>query len=777
MKPSSQHYQSSVASQLLALLASLLCFACPVPGLAEATADSAAATEAQMQAGTQSFARGDFAQALEHWTAAANAYQTAGDRKAQASALVRAAGAELGLGRPPDAIATLQKAHTLSQQVDNDSLTAEVDSALGNAYVLAGRDAEAEKMLRSSIDRANRAGQAETAARALTNLGNLYAMQGRFSEAGRSFREAIDAAGRAGNKSIGVRASTNLARALLEDGRYPEVIALLSVLGKEIRSQAPSHEKAYALISLGQLHAKLVARGIEPAPEWTLRAYAALNDALAVSESIQDARARSYALGYLGELYEQNARYDDALQFAQRAIFAAEQADAPEILYRWQWQTGRLLKAQGDNARAILAYQHALATLGNVRRDLIAGGSRTSFRESVGPVYFQLADLLLERSGTLGDPKQVTADLIAARSAVEALKGAELQDYFQDDCVTALRARTTGIDRLASNTAALYPIILENRLELLLSLPDGMQRFTTPVGAQTVIGEIRSFRLRLEKRTTHQYLPHAQKLYDWLIRPIVPALEKSGIDTLVIVPDGALRTIPLAALHDGKRFLVETYAVATTPGLTLTDPQPIKRERANLLLQGLTESVQGFPPLPYVAEELQNVQKLYGGTVRENRSFTVSTMEKDLDETPYQMVHIASHGQFDSDVNKSFLLTYDGKLGMNKLEQILGISKFRKDAVELLTLSACETAAGDDRAALGLAGVAIKAGARSALATLWTVNDPASAQLVSAFYRDLQDPAISKAKALQHAQLDLLKDARYRHPSYWSAFLLIGNWL
>jgi CHAT domain-containing protein len=187
--------------------------------------------------------------------------------------------------------------------------------------------------------------------------------------------------------------------------------------------------------------------------------------------------------------------------------------------------------------------------------------------------------------------------------------------------------------------------------------------------------------------------------------------------------------------------------------------------------------VQGFAPLPYVSEELQTVHKLYGGTVRENRQFTIQNMEKDLEQTPYSIVHVASHAQFNRDVNKTFLLTYNGKLGMNKLEQILGISKYRTEPVELLTLSACQTAAGDDRAALGLAGVAIKAGARSAVATLWTVNDPASAELVSEFYRDLRNPSVSKAKALQEAQLSLLKDPRYRHPNYWSAFLLIGNWL
>jgi CHAT domain-containing protein len=756
------------------LLVSLACALGPPLAQAEATATT---PEASMQAGTESFRRGDFTQALRHSSAAASAYAVAGNAEGQARALMRAAEAELSLGRGPDAIATLQKAQALAERTGNAPLTLSVESSLGNAYVMSGRDADAERVLRASIERAQQAGDTQIAAQALNNLGNLYAMQARLADAGRTYRQAIDAAARAGNKSVGIRASANLARALFDEGRYREMIPLLSVVGEELRALPASHEKAYGLIGLARLNAKLMPTGIEPASVMALHAYGALNEALVVAESIQDARARSYALGYLGELYEQGARYETAMQYTQQAAHAAQQADAPEILYRWQWQTGRILKAQGDSARAILAYQHAVTTLATVRRDFIASGSRTSFRESVGPVYFQLADLLLERSGTLSDPKQVTQHLVDARSAVEVLKGAELQDYFQDDCVTALRARTTGIDRLASNTVALYPIILENRLELLLSMPDGLRRFTSPVGSAELTREIRSFRLRLEKRTTHQYLPHAQKLYDWLIRPVAAELEKAGIDTLVIVPDGALRTVPLTALHDGKQFLVERYSIATTPGLTLTDPQPIKRERANLLLHGLTESVQGFAPLPFVADELQNVQKLYGGTVRQNQQFTLPTMEKDLGDRPYQIVHIASHGQFDSDVNKTFLLTYDGKIGMNKLEQILGLSKFRTDAVELLTLSACETAAGDDRAALGLAGVAIKAGARSALATLWTVNDPASAELVSAFYRELQDPAVSKAKALQQAQLGLLKDARYRHPSYWSAFLLIGNWL
>jgi CHAT domain-containing protein len=252
-----------------------------------------------------------------------------------------------------------------------------------------------------------------------------------------------------------------------------------------------------------------------------------------------------------------------------------------------------------------------------------------------------------------------------------------------------------------------YPILLPDRTELLLSLPDGLQRFTVPVGAEAMTHEIRTFRRLLEKRTTREYLPHAQQLYNWLIRPFESALASVRPDTLVFVPDGPLRTIPMAALHDGQQFLITKYAVATTPGLKLTDPRPLPREKTHVLALGLTEGVQGFPPLPHVAPELETIRRLYGGEVLLNQQFRIPRVEKELQEQPFNVVHIASHGQFDNDVKKTFLLAFDDKLTMDRLDQTVGRLRFHQDALELLTLSACQTAAGDDRAALGLAGVAI----------------------------------------------------------------------
>jgi CHAT domain-containing protein len=470
---------------------------------------------------------------------------------------------------------------------------------------------------------------------------------------------------------------------------------------------------------------------------------------------------------------------DEALQLTRRALFTAQSAGAPESLYRWQWQLGRQLAATGQLDQAITSYRQAALTLQPIRIEVAQASSDGAFggRDTVKLLFFELADLLLQRASLTEDSKAVEEYLLAARDAIEAYKAAELRDYFKDDCVDAVRSKVTTFDRLSPDTAVVYPILFPSRLELLMSLPSGLKRVSVPVTADRLTGEIRAFRRVVEKRTTREYLPHAQQLYDWLVRPLEPDLAQAHITTLVFVPDSALRTIPLAALHDGSSFLINKFALAMTPGLTLTDPRPLNREKLRFLAVGLTISAQGFPPLPYVAEEMESIHQLYKSDQLLNDVFQTSTLEQELREGRYGVLHIATHGKFSTDVNDSFLLTFDGKLTMQTLDQLVGLFRFRQEPLELLTLSACQTGIGDDRAALGLAGVALKAGARSALATLWFINDEASAALISEFYRQLRNPTLSKAIALQRAQLKLLDDHVYEHPAYWSPFLLLNNWL
>jgi len=233
----------------------------------------------------------------------------------------------------------------------------------------------------------------------------------------------------------------------------------------------------------------------------------------------------------------------------------------------------------------------------------------------------------------------------------------------------------------------------------------------------------------------------------------------------------------MAALHNGKNFLIQEYATAITPGLNLTDPRPLRTDQIKVLTFGLTESVQDFPALPYVSAELREISQVFNARSLLNQDFVATRVEEELKREPFSILHIASHGHFGNEVEDTFVLAFDTRLTMDRLGEYVGLFRFREEPLDLLTLSACETAAGDDRAALGLAGIAIRAGARSALATLWQVNDPASYRLVVEFYRQLRNPGASRASALQAAQLALLNDLRYGHPCYWAPFLLINNWL
>lgn len=741
-----------------------------------ASPDSSPIAEQAMTAGMDAMQRGQFDRAAWHWQTASAAYAQAGDTIHQLDALLQLADAQQALGQSRNALATLHVAQPLAERLGDPTRRAAVAGALGKTLWLTGAFDNARRYLNSSVSIARQANAPRTAAVSLNHLGNLAAQQGDSHAAHAAYRDSLKLAQQAKDRTLIATVQINAARLAMQEQDRRTAETWLAEAARLVQILPNSHEKAFHLLAIGQLRRELPDAS---APQRT-QAFQDFVAAATIARQLDDQRNLSYALGYQAQLRQDQNQLPEALALYRQAAFAAQQADAPELLYRWQWQIGRLLNIQGNRDGAILAYQQAVDNLQAIRQDFITSrtSSSGSFRSGVGDAFIELADLLLERATQQSTYVARESDLLAARNTMEALKTAEIRDYFQDECATALQSRTVTLDRRSlPRTAVLYPILLPDRLELLLDTPHGLQQITIRMDRDTLTATIREFRHYLEKRTSREYLLPAQQLYDWLIRPLQGELDAQKIDTLVIVPDGPLRTIPLAALHDGQNFLIGRYAIATTPSLTLTDLRPIQRQKIRPLLNGLSEAVQGFPSLKYVERELSTIHAVYGGKVLENEDFRLLGVQRELRETPYSIVHIASHGQFASDVRNTFLLTFDDKLTMDRLERFMALGQYRDQPVELLTLSACQTAAGDDRAALGLAGVAVKAGARSALATLWFINDQATALLVTEFYRQLRDPNLSKAKALQQAQLMLLNDRRYQHPGYWSPFLLIGNWL
>jgi CHAT domain-containing protein len=723
--------------------------------------------------GLDAYRVGDLAAAVKNWNEAVRLCNLTGDTAIAVEALARRAEALQSLGFATEASADLAEALRLAERRGESSKVAAIAGALGNSFFHVRDFERAEALLLRSLALSREQDFNGVRAASANNFANLLAVTNRRDEALRAYDEALEFAERVGDNALVATAATNKAR-LLDRAEHRQVLMLLRRADERLEREPPSRTRLFARLSVGRLAAQTSGD-----PGLKLLAYSVLRGAAIEAEERGDKRGLSLSYGYLGELFATEQRHTDAALVAARAIQAAQQIDAPDLVFRWEWLNARLLVAAADPERALAAFRRSLAALRIVRQDIPVEyrDGRSSFRETIGPLYFEVADLLIKQAKASTDAARRDALLTEARDTIENLKTAELRDYFKDQCIIDLEARAKSVEEVGRSVAAIYPIILKDRLELLVSIDGRIRLFTVPVGEQRITLEVRRLRYLLEKRSTREYLVPARQIYQWLIKPLENELEQAGVETLVIIPDGALRTIPLAALHDGRGFLLRRYAVATAPALKLTAPKelaPAARRRA--LLAGISVSVQDYPALPAVDGEIAAIAKLQRTKTLLNSAFRVSPFQQELSTGPYSVVHIASHGEFGSNPSDTFILTFDGKLTLDMLERAVKQSGFGENSLELLVLSACRTATGDDRAALGLGGIAVKAGAKTAVASLWAVDDEATSILIQEFYGRL-GAGETKAQALRNAQIDLIESGRFRHPAYWAAFIMIGNWL
>ncbi len=739
-----------------------------------------AAAEKLVEQMNDGLKNGDFTGAIKRGIEADKVLGDLGRVKEQADVLLSLSLAYNSLGHYRAAQKCLETALRLSKKTEPNDKEAVILAHIGNSYLLTNDLDKAAKVLEEAQRLAEETKNDAALAAVLNNTGNLLFLQKKYAEATGLYQRSYELAVRTGNNLLAARAMSNSARTSLarDDVRSAEA-SLRSAYARHM-ALPDSHDKAYGLIGIARMYTALASRSPNRKAELTKEARRALDGALKSAEPIKDHVSLSYASGYLGALSENEGDYDAAMRYTRQAIFEAQAAGALESLYRWYWQTARLMVRTGNAQEALLAYRKTINVLQSIRYEF-SGDCRiynqATYTDSAEPIYVEFVNLLLKEAASKRDEKQSETYLLEAIQAVELLRAAELQDYFQNSCVAAKRIKIDNADLVHPGRAIFYFITLPDRIEVIAGLPRGFRKYTVGLGRDTVAKEIRQFRRTLENRTSREYMVHGQKLYDWMVRPIEADLIAQKVDTIIFVPDGTLRTMPFAALHDGKDFLITRFAAVTMPGLTLVDASPRGREKDDVLIAGLSDGVQGFSPLPYVPYEVEEIRKLVRSTALMNKEFETSLINDEIRKTPFSIVHIASHGEFSENAAETYILTWNEKLNMDQLEKFVGMSRYRKNPVELLTLSACQSAATNDRAALGLAGLSVKAGARSALATLWYINDQASSDLVVEFYRNLTDRSFSKAKALRQAQLKLLKGERYQHPCYWAPFVLVGNWL
>lgn len=725
--------------------------------------------------GSLQLATGKTETALATWKQAEAAYEGAANEIGKLGSKINQAQALQALGQYRRAKALLEQLVEQMQSQPDSILKVDGLRSLGVALQTIGNLVQSKEILEESWAISQKLNASADTSATLFSIGNIARDLQQYNVAWAYYEEATK---NAKDGLVKIQINLNQLSLLVETNQEDSAREFIPEIEANLAKLSPSRTAIYARVNLTESMMKM-GKGstdalvgdrerINPTKIGQL-----LATAVQEARKIKDKRAEAYSLNQLGKLYEQNQQWDNAKDLTQEALQIAQELDAADISARGAWQLARILKEQGDRKGAIAAYGNAIDNLQSLRSDLVAINPdvQFDFKENVEPVYRQFVSLLLT-------PNANQKALSQARETIEALQLAELDNFFRDAC---LDTKPVKIDDIDVNAAVIYPIILPDRLEVILSLPNQpLRHYATQLPAPKV-EEI------LQKLYSSLYLGYSdedrlqlsQQVYNWLIRPAEADLEQSKIETLVFVPDGFLRNLPMAVLYDGKNYAIEKYSIALSSGLQLF-PQALERQELNILAVGLTEARPGFSALPGVEVEVKQIAADLNSEVLLDQKFTRAAFQQEVNSESFRVVHLATHGQFSSNPAETFLLTWDDRLNIQDFDVLfqkrrVGILK----PIELLVLSACQTASGDKRATLGLAGLALRSGAYSTLASLWSVNDQSTSVLMSEFYRQLtqsQSP-ITKAESLRQAQLTMLKNPKYKHPYFWASFVLIGNWL
>lgn len=745
--------------------------------------------------------RGQVEDALTTWQKAAGAYRQAGDQTGLVISLINQARALQTLGFSVRAEAELAQVEQLLQQESDPALKATGLQSLGNALRRVGKLEEARRVLQLSVQVAESLSPSVQSAalldlanteRALGNkalaIGDTKAAQIKFQSAQNLYQQAATIAP---SQSTTLQAQLNQLSLLIDTEQTSAAIDLVNQLQLDLANLPPRRSSFYAQLNYARslLRMGRCQRPGEADASCSVRLESAVDAqdlAQFLANTLQQARvlgdgvAESYALGQLGELYEQTGQWQTAQSLTQQALLKAETLQAADIRYRWEWQLGRLQEKQGERLGALAAYQAAVKSLQTVRNDLLSISTdiQFSFRDDVEPVYRGFVELLLATEQGQSPSQDNLKDAI---QQVNALQLAELNNFLGCNLTQGVDIGEVEADLAA---AKLYPMILPNKLAIVLELPGQPLLYHEVLQPRAkTLAVLQQLRRDLSAPDrTPEATSGLQQLHQWIIAAFQATLDQQPqVKTLVFVLDGELRNIPMAALYDGQQYLVSQYAIALAPRLELFQPSP-RPAKLDVFLGGVGEPQtlenRAFPEIRYLAPELEQIQQLVNARQPLlNQAFTETNLEQQLQAGAFSAVHLKTHGIFSSDPEQTFIVAYQALITGRDLGRLIQLRRLGEASpIELLVLSACSTAQGDNRAVLGLAGVAVQAGARSVVSTLWEAQDLPNTQLMIRFYQELLNPQISRAEALRQAQMHLLAQG-YTTPHVWATYVLVGNWL
>jgi CHAT domain-containing protein len=677
--------------------------------------------------------------------------------------------------------------------------SAAVELALGYNLLLLNKYELSEKHLKSAYQKT--VGDNYLHALADHYLANLYLVNSEVELAQQHIKNGINTLKIAGN--VELMLSFELMQfGLSKEDADNKAQQLLSIATR-INNLPDSNVKSKLALKVAQYALNKEYQNISATLQEELQqqTYKLLNPLATLAGDAGQNRVKAEALGSMALLYRWQSRNDEALDLTEQAVTFAQNTKSKELTAQLEAQKGDLLRLLGDDRRALTAYGHAVDDLFSIRADMpinFADG-RSTLVEMIEPIYRNYVDLLF-KTYIKGGTDQETQLLTSAVESMEAIKDASLQDFFLGRCSDSTGNMLDMKNLALPGATIVYPILLKDRLELVVKTNEKIYRHTVNAS----FDEVQNQALLLAKALHNgkDFRAASKKLNEWLFLPIKDDLRRENTNVIVYVPDRTLRAVPFSALYDGKEFVIEHYGVVTLPSLRLLNLVQNHHDIhiANSLLAGLSKpdgaSIDQLPKnivegissdkmdrkmlvdelsLPSVEQEINSLRNKDQSTTLINNDFTVSTFNSDIQTGNYDKVHIASHGYFGKNARDSFIMSYDKNISLLDFKSTLEATNLKKQPIELLTLSACKTAEGDDRMLLGFSGLALKSNVLSAVGSLWSIHDEATMEFMKLFYEGM-GRSLNKAQSMREAQLSMLKNKKFRHPFFWAPFILIGNW-
>ncbi|MBD2491220.1 CHAT domain-containing protein [Aulosira sp. FACHB-615] len=494
--------------------------------------------------------------------------------------------------------------------------------------------------------------------------------------------------------------------------------------------------------------------------------------ALTTAESLDNKLLQSFCWGTLGKLNPGKSEI-----YFNKALGFAQSIQAWDIAYQWQQQLADLYGQQGKFKEASHFYEAAITNLQQVRGNLLSTNPDTQFffNEKIEPVYRNYLRLLIAKSNP--DYQKVIL-------TNEEFKITELENYLQCG-----KLNLVSLNEIKDSDSTIIHIIdLVDTLEVISQSSNSIHHHS--IDSTLIREHINNILEILQSRnfaytTEETILSDCQILYKLLIAPI-QNLASSKI--LVFILDTTFQSIPMGILHDGNSYLITHYAITYTMGSKIQFPKFLDSSQLRALVAGISKespsfsaanAPEGLKPLPGVEAEIASIKEEITSTkILLNEQFVSSMLDKELTTDNFPIIHLTTHAQFSSLADKTMILAWDKPITILEFNDLLKekMQQSKKAGLELLVLSACQTAKGNKRSALGIAGVAAQAGARSTIASLWQVDADSTALLMKIFYKGLKNN-LTKSEALRQAQLQMLLNPKYQHPFNWAAFLLVGAWL